>query len=59
MAAPTSKISYVAAPKAILDGARARRDRQPVTSCPYNPDGTAAERFLARYWIKGWNRAYR
>lgn len=59
MAAPTSRISYVAAAKATLDGARARRDRLPVTECPYQPNGTAAQRFLARYWIKGWNRAYR
>ncbi len=39
---------------AILQGKRAKKDGKPVTDCPYVVDGDVAQRFQARYWIRGW-----
>lgn len=59
MAELRSKKSAVAAIRAALAGRNARRDGRPVTDCPWNPRGDAVNRFLARYWIMGWNRTGR
>lgn len=59
MADLTRKVSRVAAARAAIDGRAARRDGKPVTACPWDPRGNALERFLARYWVMGWNRAAR
>lgn len=41
--------------RALAAGKAAGRDEQPVTACPYDPDGaTAVERTQARMWLRGY-----
>ncbi|GAA2298358.1 hypothetical protein GCM10010402_66210 [Actinomadura luteofluorescens] len=41
--------------RALAAGKAAGRDEQPVTACPYSPDGdTAQERAQARMWLRGY-----
>lgn len=51
------RLSRIAALRASVDGYAARRDGTPLTGCPYDVDGEPYERFLARYWARGWNAA--
>lgn len=50
-------IGRLAAFRARVAGASARRAGQPSTACPYKVAGPFRERTLARYWIRGWVRA--
>lgn len=49
-------MSRVAAHKAMRAGHSAKRAGLAVTACPHDPDGDMTQRFLTRYWIRGWNR---
>ena len=50
-------IGRIAAFRARMAGALARRDEQPATSCPYTLNGDWRNRTLGRYWLRGWHRA--
>lgn len=54
---PGPQIGRVGAFRARMAGALARRDNQPVTACPHDPQGDWNDRVKARYWIRGWSRA--
>lgn len=57
MSGGTPRIGRVGVYRARMAGALARRDNQPVTGCPHDPNGDWDERVKARYWIRGWQRA--
>ncbi|GAA1819304.1 Rmf/CrpP fold protein [Actinomadura chokoriensis] len=43
--------------RAVIAGRAAARAGEPVTACPYDPDGsTAVERAQARLWLRGYDR---
>jgi hypothetical protein len=50
-------VGRLAAFRARVAGASARRAGQPVTAVPYKVDGPWRERTLSRYWVRGWVRA--
>ncbi len=44
--------------RALAAGRTAGREDQPITACPYDPDGgTAMERAQARMWLRGYAQA--
>lgn len=53
----TPRIGRIGTFRARMAGALARRDGQPVTACPHDPNGSWDDRVEARYWIRGWQRA--
>lgn len=43
--------------RALTAGRTAARANEPVTACPYDPNGESPqERALARLWIRGYDR---
>lgn len=43
--------------RAHIQGRTAGRERQPITACPYDPNGaTAVERAQVRMWLRGYDR---
>ena len=50
-------VGRLAAFRARVAGASARRAGQPSTSVPYKVAGSYRERTLARFWMRGWVRA--
>lgn len=52
------RVSRVRAWRALMvEGPAAARQGKPVTECPYNMFGGAADRTLARLWNRGYSRA--
>lgn len=52
-------VGRLAAFRARVAGASARRRGLPSTAVPYKVKGTYRERTLARFWLRGWVRADR
>ncbi|MFB7890265.1 Rmf/CrpP family protein [Cellulosimicrobium cellulans] len=52
---PRHLASRSAAFRAATAGRQAYRDGKARTECPYNPDGPATQRVLARYWLRGYD----
>jgi hypothetical protein len=50
-------VGRLAAFRARIDGASARRAGKPSKAVPYAVNGPFRERTLARYWMRGWVRA--
>jgi hypothetical protein len=54
---PPRRISRASAVYWLHRGIDARQAKEPVTACPFNPDGSVTDFFLAHWWIKGWRKA--
>ena len=57
MSSPDTTVGRLAAFRARVAGASARRAGQPSSDCPYKLNGSFRERTLGRYWVRGWVRA--
>jgi hypothetical protein len=50
------KISRRLALEALYQGIDAADAGEPITACPYAPNGTLIEQFAMHWWVKGWRR---
>lgn len=54
---PPLRISLVSAVYWLHRGNDAHQAGRPASDCPFNPDASVTDFFLAHWWAKGWHRA--
>lgn len=58
--APTGRnVTRVGALRALRAGQAAKAKGGSVTTCPYDVNGSLADRYLARFWLRGYAQAER
>lgn len=50
------RISRLLAVRALHAGIDAADAREPITACPYQPNGDLTQQFATHRWVKGWRR---